>query len=100
MDLREVQAAQAEYDRSFWAHQQGSETISHSERHLAKLLGKLATVAEEYDHEGEPELTQLDEEVIPDLLIFAARLANDRGINLNDAFDQRTATLVERFSTD
>jgi hypothetical protein len=98
MDLHEVQAAQAAYDAEFWTHQPGPETIGHSERHIAKLLGKLATVAEIYDHNETPNLEQLDKEVIPDLLIFAARLANDRGIDLAQAFADRTEVLRERFS--
>lgn len=98
MDLREVQSQQAEYDKDHWAHDQGPSTISHSERHIAKLTGKIATVAEMFDHDEEPDLSQLDNEVIPDLLIYAARLANDRGIDLNEAFRSRTAELKQRFS--
>lgn len=98
MNLSEVQAAQAAYDLDHWAHQPGQETICHSERHIGKLMGKIATVAEMYDHDEIPDLSQLDNEVIPDLLIFAARLANDRGIDLGQAFVDRTESLKLRFS--
>lgn len=98
MNLREVQDAQAAYDANFWAHQPGPDTICHSERHIGKLMGKIATVAEMYDHGEAPDLAQLDEEVIPDLLIFAARLANDRGIDLGEAFTARTEALGQKFS--
>lgn len=98
MNLIKVQAAQAAYDADYWVHSPGSETICHSERHIGKLMGKIATVAEMYDHGGTPDLSQLDHEVIPDLLIFAARLANDRGIDLEQAFIARTEVLVRRFS--
>jgi hypothetical protein len=98
MNLREVQETQAAYDAVHWSHEPGVQTVSHSERHITKLAGKIATVAEMYDHGEEPDLTQLDVEVIPDLLIFAARLANDRGIDLAQAFTQRTEGLRQRFS--
>lgn len=98
MNLREIQEAQASFDAAHWAHRPGAETICHSERHIAKLVGKIATVAEEYDHDGTPDLTQLDTEVIPDLLILAARLANDRGIDLRQAFAERTEALKLHFS--
>jgi hypothetical protein len=98
MNLSEVQAAQAAYDADNWTHQPGPETICHSERHIGKLMGKIATVAEMYDHGESPNLSQLDSEVIPDLLIYAARLANDRGIDLGQAFSDRTEALKQRFS--
>ena len=98
MNLREVQETQAAYDANHWSHEPGEQTISHSERHITKLAGKIATIAEIYDHGEKPDLAQLDAEVIPDLLIFAARLANDRGIDLAQAFRQRTDGLKQRFS--
>lgn len=98
MDLSEIQTTQAAYDAKHWEHAPGAETIAHSERHITKLAGKTATVAEMLDHGEEPDLTQLDTEVIPDLLIYAARLANNRGIDLNEAFKKRTLELEARFS--
>jgi hypothetical protein len=98
MNLRDVQAEQAVYDSEHWPHQPGAETICHSERHIGKLMGKIATVAEMCDHGETPDLTTLDYEIIPDLLIYAARLANDRGIDLAEAFTARTQQLRERFS--
>jgi len=98
MNLGEVQVAQAAYDEKHWSHAPGAETICHSERHIAKLVGKIATVAEQLDHGEEPDLSVLDTQVIPDLLIFAARLANDRGIDLEEGFQKRTSELEQRFS--
>lgn len=98
MDLEEVQKAQKAFDEKFWAHKAGFDTIRHSSHHLGKLIGKLATYCEAMEHNEQPPATQLEQEVIPDLLIFAARLANDRGLELEAAFKQRTAELTERFS--
>lgn len=98
MNLRAVQETQATYDSEYWTHEPGPETICHTERHIGKLMGKIATVAEMYDHGETPDLSALDNEVIPDLLIYAARLANDRGIDLEQAFTSRTEALRQRFS--
>lgn len=98
MNLRHVQNEQAAYDSEHWPHEPGDDTIDHSERHITKLAGKLATVAEMHDHGSPADLTQLDSEVIPDLLIFAARLANTRGLDLAELFKARTAQLRQRFS--
>lgn len=98
MNLQDVQSTQAKFDTSFWNHSPGLETICHSERHIGKLMGKISTIAEAFDHGVEPDLSRLDEEVIPDLLIFAARRANERGINLSEAFVKRTEELKLRFS--
>lgn len=97
MNLHEIQTEQAEYDAEHWSHKPGEPTICHSERHIAKLSGKIATVAEIFDHGETPDLSVLDAEVIPDLLIYAARLANDRGIDLEQAFINRTRQLREHF---
>ncbi len=97
MNLREDQKTQASYDSEHWTHKPGRETICHSERHIGNLMGKIATVAEMYDHGETPNLRTLDSETIPDLLIFAALLANDIGIDLGKAFIARTESLRQRF---
>lgn len=97
MDLREVQSIQATYDKEHWAHAEGKDTIDHCERHISKLAGKLATIAEQHDHGVKVDLSVLENEIIPDLLIFAARLANNQGLDLNNSFPLRTALLEEHF---
>ncbi len=100
MNLAELQVAQAAYDQDHWDHEPGAPTVVHSALHLAKTVGKMAAIAEVLDHDGEhgePDFTALDREVIPDLLIYAARLANNRGISLEEALAARTAELRQRF---
>jgi hypothetical protein len=97
-DLREVQSVQSGFDSDNWSHQPGFETIRHSTFHLGKLVGKVSTYCEAVEHGDTPSREILDNEVIPDLLIFAARLANDGGLDLEQLFIARTAALRERFS--
>lgn len=98
MDLHEAQRIQADYDKEHWSHARGFETTRHSTLHLGKLLGKISTYCEAIEHDGDPSPQQLHQEVIPDLLIFAARLANNEGMDLTDAFTTRTEQLRQRFS--
>lgn len=71
--------------------------ICYSECHIGKLMGKIALIAEMHDHGEAPNLSLLDNEVMPGFLIFVARLANGREINLEQAFINRTAVLKKRF---
>lgn len=96
--LGEFQAAQARFDTVHWGHDRGFPTIRHSTLHLGKLLGKLSAYCEAVEHGEEPTGEILDDEVIPDLAIFAARLANDRGRQLGERIDTRTLDLEYRFS--
>jgi hypothetical protein len=61
----------------------------HLTLHLAKLLGKIGTVAERREHSIEPDLTVLKEEVIPDLLYYALSLAEAHDVDLQSAFLNR-----------
>lgn len=93
MEVTELQTAQDEFDRGAWEHEQGNETISHQAFHVAKDLGRLATYCEAVDHDREASTEQIDKEVIPNLLMAALRLANDRGIDIETAFKKRVEEL-------
>lgn len=103
MNLGEVQQRQAEYDEQFWAHPSGFETVRHVSHHLGKLIGKVAEYCENTEDGKLADNSQLVNEVIPDLLIYAARLANDptndSGMTLEELFDKRTRELIEKFSS-
>jgi len=102
LDLTELQRRQAAYDAEHWAHVPGDATIEHTLSHLAKLLGKLGTYVEATQHGKAPSREQIIGEVIPDLAIFAARLANsvepDHIWSLSDLIDEREAELRKHFS--
>lgn len=95
MNLREAQARQAGFDEAAWDHEPGDETVKHQAFHLAKDLGRLATYCEALDHDKEVSPEQLDNEVIPNLFMAALRLANDRGIDIQQAFEARMSELEE-----
>lgn len=97
--LREVQGTQLDFDERHWAHAPGFATIRHSTLHMGKLLGKLSAYCEAAEHGDRPTEAVINEEVIPDLLAFAARLANNAGIDLAEAYDNRTKALDKQFTT-
>ncbi len=66
--------------------------------HLGKLLGKFATVEEQADH-GEVDALILGEEVIPDLLVYAAQLAELEDVNLAAAYHARLLYVADRNGT-
>ena len=98
LELRTIQAEQSDLDVKCWPHSRGRETIYQTGLQLTQLAGKLATIAEILAQGDIPDWEVLDKEVIPDLLIVSARLANDRKVSLGGAFNARLAELTKHFS--
>jgi hypothetical protein len=103
LNLRALQDRQAAYDQNHWTHEPGVETVEHCLSHLAKLLGKLGAYVELTQHGEVPDSTVLTEEVIPDLAIFSARMANlmetdGTRHDLGALVEAREQALRERFS--
>ena len=90
LTLKDVQARQASYDKKYWQFVPGLPTTAHSGRRISKLAGIIATVAEAIDLKEPPDFLKLDLVAIPELLIFAARLANDRELDLGTAYIKST----------
>lgn len=63
--------------------------LEHSMMHLAKLSGLLATICEKKHHGESNEELAFVEKRVADLLVFALKLANLYGVNLEDAYKQR-----------
>lgn len=77
MDTKELQQKQGEYDAKYWEHNGSQlEKIRHITLHMGKLLGKLSTYCEHQEHKKDHPTTQIHNEVIPDLLVYASQLAN------------------------
>jgi hypothetical protein len=100
MDIHEIQELVREYDSRFWSHAPGIDTTVHSTLHLGKLIGKISAYCEVADHGEIPDDKLLIEEVIPDLLFFAARIANNEDLDLEEVFQNRVQSLEVRFRGD
>ncbi len=67
----------------------------HTSLHLGKLLGKVMTVEERAEH-GELDTNIIENEVIGDLVIFAAQYAEVIGIDLEEAYISRLMDVAIR----
>lgn len=68
---------------------------AHIALHVTILAGKLARIEERLAH-GVEDVSVLHEEVVPDLLVYAAQLANLYNVDLADAYLTRLASVVAR----
>ncbi len=97
MELQQLQHKQDEYDKEYWQHNASQlEKIRHITLHLGKLLGKLSTYCEKEEHGGNYPTTQIEREVIPDLLVYCLQLANILGIDAEKAYEQRLVENIQR----
>lgn len=96
MTLEEVQKDLAEYDKTYWLQEPGFDTIRHVSHHLGKLIGKVSTYCEAVEDKREADASMIDNEVIADLVMYAARIASDRGISLDEAYARRKQGLLAR----
>lgn len=53
---------------------------------MGKLIGKLSTYFERQEHGENYPTNQIQEEVIPDLMVYALQLSNLLGIDLEDKY--------------
>lgn len=96
MDINELQKKQAEYDAKHW-HQHGEfDKIRHITLHIGKLLGKLSTYCEAREHARDASDTQIRNEVIPDLQVYALQLANLLGENAGERYFRRLEETAAR----
>lgn len=88
--LTQLQDLLQEFEKENWVAPRDQKSVTrHITQHIAKLLGKLGTVTEKWEHGFEPDLTQLKTEVIPDLLYYALNLAHSQNVDLEEAFINR-----------
>lgn len=96
MTLSDLVQMQREFDRSYFVGATASEAKRrHIVFHLGILLGKLSRAEERADH-GEGDFTIVTEEVIPDLLVYAAQLSDIFGITLESAYKRRLSSIRAR----
>jgi hypothetical protein len=92
----------AELDAEHWVHAPGADTDVHITLHMSEVLGRLGHVARRLDHDDEteePDRQLMDESAIPDLLLHAARYANNRvpPLRLQALVEGRIEELDTRF---
>ena len=107
LNLKEIQTLQEKYDSELFDLNTAPdfEKIRHICLHISCTLGKLSRFCEKKEHvlfknrpgDTAPLENKVSEEIIPDLLIHSAQLANILGDNLEELFKNRMASNLERF---
>lgn len=88
--IEELHQILVEFEKENWvAPDDHKSVVRHLAQHIGKLIGKLSTVTEKWEHGFEADEATIKTEVIPDLLYYALSLANTYKINLEDSFANR-----------
>ncbi len=99
MQLRELQKIQEEHDQKFHRDVMSwntSKQVEHCVFHLTKIAGLFSTYCEKMHH-GEPyDVDKLISERIPDIQIFALKLANIFDQNLEEVYLKRIEAVESR----
>jgi hypothetical protein len=74
-DLTELQDLQRGYDLLYWKEKDNYKDLRHIQLHMNKMMGKIASITEPYEHGENNNLDILQKDIIPDLLIYALHLA-------------------------
>jgi hypothetical protein len=89
LTIKDLQELQRSYDRRFVVQKgfSGFDKVRHTYAHMGKLIGRLA----DYIHDMEENRGNVSEEdiktkVIPDLLVYSAWLANEFGVDMEQAY--------------
>lgn len=97
--LGQIKRVQAVFDTENFS---GAETPEGKRRHiylhLGKLLGKFSTIEEQVDH-GITDTSALRTDIVPDLIVFAAQLADLEGIDMAHAYYERLGYVASRNGT-
>ena len=97
-DLRQFQE---EYDKRFVDRKfTGFEKVRHTTLHLAKLLGKLSNYCEKMEHGENCSSQQIEEEIIPDLMVYMLWLSREFKIKPDEAYFKRMVWNIERMYND
>jgi hypothetical protein len=88
--LAELDQILTDFEKDHWvapASRKGK--IRHILLHMTKLVGKLGTVVEKWEHDLVVDEDVLITDVIPDLMIYALMLNREEGVDLEKVFLER-----------
>ncbi len=87
METDKIQKIQEVYDKRYFGHG-GSELekIRHITLHVGKLLGKLSAYCEDHEDGRQHSTVRIQDEVVADLIFYAAQLANLTGVKLSEQY--------------
>lgn len=103
LTLKDLQALQGTYDARFVAQKGfiGFNKIRHTYAHLGKLMGRLADYIHDMEENpGEISEKDIKDKVIPDLLVYSAWLAEEFGVDMEQAYLTRFIGNLKRLHFD
>lgn len=100
--LEDLQKLQEAYDNQFVAQKgfSGFSKIRHTYAHMGKLMGRLASFVHDMEENGDASDEDIKSKVIPDLLVYSAWLANEFGVNMEEAYLTRFIGNIKRLYAD
>ena len=103
LTVKDLQELQRTYDSQFVAQKGfvGFDKVRHTYAHMGKLIGRLA----DYVHDIEEHRENVSEEdirtkIIPDLLVYSAWLAEEFGVDMEQAYLTRFVGNLRRLNVD
>lgn len=100
LSLEDLRRSQHQFDVQYFSGADNENAYAkrrHISFHLGILVGKLLRVEELADH-GIEDSSVVSNEVIPDLLVYAAQLANLSDTDLDEAYNRRLYGVAQRIS--
>jgi len=99
--LKQFQQLQDSYNERFVSEDfEGFDLTRHTYAHMGKLFGRLASYIQETEDGQNPSSKDVEEKVIPDLLVYASWLASNFGVDLEEAYLKRTVDNIGRVHSD
>ena len=94
--IKDLEKIQEIYDKKFVDEKfRGFERVRHTTLHMGKLLGKLSNYCEKIEHGEEYSSKQIQEEVIPDLIVYSLWLSEVFGVKPDKAYLKRIVNNIE-----
>lgn len=88
--LKELAVILEDFEKDNWVAPRDEKSVTrHLTQHIGKLIGKLSTVTEKWEHGFEIDEKPIKDEVIPDLLYYALSLARNYNVDLEKSFIER-----------
>ncbi len=97
LSMLEMQKFQMGYDEIFWFNRD-FEKVRHILLHLMDSVGKIAKYCESKEHGNEPDISQLINEVFPDLLMHSLQFANEFDVNLGVKYEERINSNIKKIT--
>ena len=102
LTIKSLQKFQREYDARFVDEGfTGFDKVRHTYAHLGKLFGRLAEYVQKVE-DGDPKFSpeEIKQKVIPDLLVYAAWLSHEFGVDMEEAYLKRIVENIKRVHGD